>query len=197
MTTAALILIAVASGSAMAQSLPAVSPSGPAAPQRVPGDTAVFPNARIAFIDPGMFEDKKAGIKRYLDAVKPFRFEPQRKYPDLIHLPDRIKALADEITKLRESSVVDPKAIQVKQEEVERMESRLKHIHEQATADGEQVLKTVLGPVRIDIDKALRHYAIQHGLTMILHLGKFPVVMMDPSADITEAFIADYNSKNP
>ena len=70
---------------------------------------------------------------------------------------------------------------------------------EQADADVEKRYKEVVGPVSTDIGRALDQYASRNGLTMILDISKLlpAVLTMNPAMDITNAFIADYNSRNP
>ncbi len=199
MITTALGLFAIASVSASAQPRPAATPPRPAAPQPTPVAKANVPNTRIAIVDTSVFGDEKAGIKRYLNAVKNVKFEFGPKHTELNNLQSRIKALTDEITKLSGSSVVDPKSIQAKQEEVERLQRDLKYKKEQADADVEKRYKEVVGPVSTDIGKALDQFAVQNGLTMILDITKLlpAVLTVNPAVDITQAFIAEYNSKNP
>ena len=49
-----------------------------------------------------------------------------------------------------------------------------------------------------DIGNALIQYAAQNGLTMILDISKLlpAVLTVNPAMDVTQAFIADYNSKH-
>ncbi len=86
-----------------------------------------------------------------------------------------------------------------KQDEGERLQRDLKYKKEQFDADFERALTQAVAPVSTDIGKALDQYAAQHGLTMILDISKLlpALLTVSPATDITQAFIADYNSKHP
>ena len=115
--------------SAFAQTRPAApSPTPPpaaprpAAPQPTPVAPANVPTTKMALVDTTMFGDEKAGIARYVRAVKSVQGEFTGKTAELSNLQTRIKAIADEITKLSGSSVVAPETIKAKQDEGERLQ---------------------------------------------------------------------------
>ena len=199
---AAFVILAGAYVSASAQARPAtpspVTPR-PAAPQPTPGTTANVPDTKIALVDTTMFADEKAGIARYIRAFKGVQTEFAPRNSELVGLQTRIKALADEITKLSSNPVVGPETIQAKREEGERLQRELKYKQEQADADFQKRLGQVVSPISTDIGKALDQYASQHGLTLILDISKLlpAVLTVNPAMDITQPFIADYNSKHP
>lgn len=202
LTTTCLALLVIASISGSAQTRPAASPkpAKPAAPQPTPGAKPAVPDTRIAVVDTSVFQSDRGGITRYLNAVKSVQREFQPKQAELTNLQNRIKAIADEIAKLSGgNSVVSPQTIQAKREEGERLQRELKYKKEQADADFEKRYTEVVGPVSTAVGKALEQYAIQHRLTMILDISKLlpAVLTVNPAMDVTEAFIAEYNSKNP
>lgn len=195
--TVGFVVLATMSIFATAQTRP-----GTAAPQPTPVATvpaATVPATKIAVVDTNAFGDEKTGITRYLNAVRSVQDELKVRTVELITLQNRIKVLSDEITKLSGAAVVDPKAIQAKQDEGERLQRDFKYKKEQLDADSDKRYNEVVGPVSRDIGKALDQYSTQHGLTMILDISKLlpAVLSMNPAADITLAFIADYNSKHP
>jgi Skp family chaperone for outer membrane proteins len=178
---------------------PAAATPKPAAPQPTPVASVAVPATKIAFVDTTAFGDEKTGIKRYLNAVKSVQDEFHTRTAELVNLQNRMKAIADEITKLNGNAVVDPKNIQIKQDEGERLQREFKYKKEQLDADFEKRYGEVVVPISSDIGKALDQYLIQHGLTMILDVSKFAsaILTMNPAADITKDFITEYNSKNP
>ena len=200
--TTVFLLLFIASISAPAQTRPgtaAPSISRPASPQPTPAANAPVPDTKIALVDTGMFGDEKVGIKRYLNAVKTVQTALQPQMTELNTLQSRLKAVAEEITKLSGNAVVSPQTIQAKRDEGERLQRELKYKKEQADADFEKRYNEIVGPISTDIGKALDQYASQHGLTMILDISKLApaVLTANPAMDITQAFIAQYNSKNP
>ena len=191
---AAFVVLTGASVSVAAQTQPAGA--RPAAPQPTPAAAAPVPVTKIALVDTTLFGDEKAGINRYVSALKGVQATFQPRLIELNNLQNQIKALADEINKLSANPVVDLKP---KQDEGERLQRDLKYKKEQFDADFERALTQAAAPVSADIGKALDQYAAQHGLTMILDISKLlpALLTVSPAMDITQAFIADYNSKHP
>jgi Skp family chaperone for outer membrane proteins len=191
---AAIMLAAIVAVTASAQTRPAATtPARPAAPAA----TGPVPETKIAFIDTGAFGDEKAGITRYVTAVKSLEREFKPRQDELNGMQTRIKTIADEINKLSGSAVVDPKTIQAKQDEGERINRDLKYKKEQADADFAKRYQEVVGPISSDIGKALDAFASQRGITMILDISKLApaILTVNPNMDVTSAFIAEYNSK--
>jgi Skp family chaperone for outer membrane proteins len=200
--TSALVLFAIAAVSAVAQpgARPTATPSPiPAAPQSVRPASTPVPATKIAVVNTEAFRDEKVGIARYLKAAKSVDAEFQTRNAELTNLQTRIKALADEITKLSANPVVSPETIQAKQDEGARLQRELKYKKDLADADYEKRYNQVVLPVSRDIGNALIEYANQQGLTMILDISKLePAIMaLNPATDVTLAFITDYNSKHP
>jgi Skp family chaperone for outer membrane proteins len=199
---AALMLAAILALSASAQTRPGTArpAATPATPQSVaPAPNGPVPDTKIAFIDTGMFGEEKGGIGRYVNAVKSLEREFKPRQDELNTMQNRIKALADEIQKLSGNSVVDPKTIQAKNDEGERLQRDLKYKKEQADADFQRRYNEVVGPISQDIGKALDQFAQARGITMILDISKLApaILTVNPNMDVTAAFIQEYNSKNP
>lgn len=199
---AGLLIFTSASDPNLAQTRPAPggpATSTPAAPRPTPGAAAPVPATKMALVDTTMFADEKTGIVRYVRAVKSVQGEFATKTAELDSLQTRLKALADEITKLSGSPVVSQESIKAKQDEGERLQREFKYKQEQVNADFEKRLNQIVSPISTDIGKALDLYASQHGLTMILDISKLlpAVLTVNPAVDVTLPFIAEYNSKNP
>ena len=193
------MLAAIVTISASAQTRPGTAAARPTAPQTPAASNAPVPDTKIAFIDTGMFGEEKGGITRYVIAVKGVEREFQPRQTELAGIQTRIKALADEISKLSGNSVVDPKTIQAKQDEGERLQRDLKYKKDQADADFAKRYQEVVSPISTDIGKALDQFAQQRGITMILDISKLApaILTVNPAMDVTQAFIAEFNSKNP
>jgi Skp family chaperone for outer membrane proteins len=195
---AAIMLAAIVAVSASAQTRPAATtPARPAATTPPATSTGPLPDTKIAFINTEAFGDEKGGITRYVTAVKSLEREFQPRQTELNTMQTRIKGIADEIGKLSGNSVVDPKTIQSKQEEGERLQRDLKYKKEQADADFAKRYQEVVSPISADIGKALDSFASQRGITMILDISKLApaILTVNPNMDVTAAFIAEYNSK--
>ena len=161
--------------------------------------TGPVPAAKIAYVDTSAFNDEKTGITRFVAALKSLQREFQPRQAELQGIDTRLKAIADEISKTR--AVADPKAIQLKQEEGERLQRELEYKKKDYEAAAAKRYEEVVGPISADIGNAINAFAKQRGITMILDVSKPSMVesilTADPTMDVTVAFIADYNSKNP
>lgn len=196
---AAMMLAAIFAVSVSAQTRPAAGAAKPAAPQQTTPAAPVgpVPDTKIAYINTEMFGDEKAGITRYVTAVKSLEREFQPRTVELTNMQTRIKALADEYTKLSGSSVVDPKTLQAKQDEAERLNRDLKYKKEQADADFAKRYEEVVAPISQDIGNALTQFATQRGITMIIDISRMAgaILTANKNMDVTQAFISEYNSK--
>lgn len=186
--------------SASAQTRPATPARPPAATQTTPpASNLPVPETKIAYINTGAFAADKGGITRYVNAVNSLEREFKQRSDDLVGIQTRLKALADEINRLSGTTVVDPKTIQAKQDEGERLQRDLKYKDEQLKADMAKRYEEVVGPISQDIGKALDQFAAQRGITMIFDISKLaPAILTVNSAmDVTLPFITEYNSRNP
>lgn len=188
---------------ATAQTRPAPTQTPrPATPQPTPATpvaAAAVPAAKIAVVNTDAFRDDKVGITRYLKAFASLEAEFKPRNDELNNLQARLKTIADEINKLSSSSVVSPQTVQAKQDEGERLQRELKYKKEQADADFKKRYTEVVLPISTDIGNSLIDYANQRGITMLLDISKLEpaVLSLNPATDISQAFIADYNSKHP
>ncbi len=189
-----MMLAAIFAVSVSAQNRPATGTARPAAPA---APTGPVPETKIAYLNTEAFGDEKAGITRYVTAVKALEreFDPRQK--ELITMQTRIKTIADELGKLSSSSVVDPKSIQAKQDEGESLQRDLKYKKEQADAAFAKRYEEAISPISRDIGNALTQFATTRGITMILDISKLApaVLTANPAMDVTQAFISEYNSR--
>lgn len=196
----ALILIGAA-GSTIAQVRPGGTPTPtprPAAPQS-PGTEVPVPPSRIALIDTTMFADEKKGIYRYSDAIKIVQNQFASQTQELTNLQNRINALVEDIRKLRTAPTPDQRAIQTKQEEGTRLQQDWNTKKQRFDEDFSKRYQEVTSPISDQIGKAMDQFARDRGITMTLDFSKLLPALLTavPAVDVTEAFIADFNRKNP
>jgi Skp family chaperone for outer membrane proteins len=191
-TIAAAALAAIASVAASAQTAPRPA----AAPAQ--GGTTIA-EGRFAVIDTDQFADQAQGIKRLVVAYQTLdrEFKPRR--DSVQQLQTRYEALVKEINDTK--NVSDPKALAAKSDQADQLKTQI----EREQQDGQKALEKraneLLGPVQQDISNALVAYAKQRGISVVFDLSKLGNVVMlvnekDP-INITDAFIADYNQRNP
>jgi outer membrane protein len=149
----------------------------------------------MAMIYSEAFLDPKQGIARFNTLLTTLNreFEPRQRELDQIN--QRVAALTKEISDTQ--SVADPKTIQQKQESLEQMKREYQRKGEDAQAAYAKRRQEIFGPLQEDIGKALEAFAKARGITVIVDGSQVPVLYAAEAIDITRAFIADFNSKNP
>jgi Skp family chaperone for outer membrane proteins len=158
------------------------------APQAVP--------VKIAVIDTDEFNDPKTGVKKLLNALSQVeaRLKPMR--DEIVAMQTRYNAIATEVQNAQKTGV---NVSQAKIDEAQQLESDIKRKQEDGQKAYTRFSKQLVEPVNIEIAKAVEAYARTKNYDMVLDLAKFVGTMMvlNQSIDITKAFIADYNAKNP
>lgn len=204
MLAASTILSAIAVLSAQAQGTrpganvtpprPTASPAGGTTPANV-----AVPDSKIAFVDTEAFGDEKTGIARFVAALHTVQRELKPKQDEMLGIQTKLQQLAKDIDTLSKSTVVDPKSIQAKQEEGARLEREIKYKKEDFDATMQKRYREIVGAVSNDIGRELDVFAAQHGITLVLDVSKLvPAILSAKNEmDITLAFIAYYNAKNP
>jgi Skp family chaperone for outer membrane proteins len=175
---------------------------GGAAQPAAPATGGPVPASKIAFVNTQAFGDEKAGIGRYVAAMKNLEREFSPRLTELQNLQNKIKTIVDDIQKLSANSqLVDDKTINAKREEGEGLQRDLEYKKKQYDAAVAKRYEDIVGPISNDIGTALTTFAKARGITLVLDLSKpamlETILFGDPALDITSEFITDYNSKNP
>jgi Skp family chaperone for outer membrane proteins len=175
---------------------PAARPA--ATPTPAPANAPV-PQTKIAVIDTSMFGDEKTGIYRYIDASRMIANEFKPRTDEVQNLEKRLTALGNEIEALMKTSPANKPAVDAKQQQGEALQVEYNTKKAKLDEDLSKRYDQVVAPISRQIGSALDQFASQRGVTMTLDLSKLlPVVLtMMPAVDLTQAFINDFNSKNP
>lgn len=188
---AAVALLATVAVSASAQQRPAAPAAAPATQQA----TVAVPDSKIAMIYSDAFMDPKTGIAKFNSLLSTLNREFQPRQTELQGLQTKINALTKEITDTQ--SVADPNAIRAKRDQLEQLNIEFKRKGEDAEAAYTKRRQAIFLPLQQDIGKALEAFAKARGITVIVDGSQVPVVYAADSIDITQAFINEFNSKNP
>jgi Skp family chaperone for outer membrane proteins len=185
---------AAAALTASAQTKPAAAarPTRPAA-----GGAVRFAEGKFAIIDTGAFGDPKAGIRRLVAALQAVEREFKPRRDEAQTLRTRYSALAKEISDTK--AAADRKLLAAKADQAQQLETEIKRKQEDGQKALDKRIKELTVPVYQDIGAALQAYAKARGLSVVFDVGKMRGVVMvvDGGIDITSAFIADYNQRNP
>ena len=199
-TAAIAFFVALTAASAFAQprtgtGTGAVRPTATPAPA-VPSSSGNVPDSKVAIIDSTMFQDEKQGITKVVSALKRLSSEFQPSVTELQNLDQQIQKAKADLQKA--APVQDPKVTQQQQDKIDEMEKTLQRKNEDYQARVNKRLQEVRGPLYEDIGKALSAFAKARGITLILDASQLQgLFVVSDAVDITSAFIADYNSKNP
>ncbi|HZI61280.1 MAG TPA: OmpH family outer membrane protein [Pyrinomonadaceae bacterium] len=203
-----LILVALAT-TAVAQQ---PRPGAPATPRPTPTATApataapatqatvALPTSKIAIINTQEFMDAKTGILKFTTVVNKLNGEFQKARDDLNALRTRGEALEAEITKLRAAPAgtpIDQPALQVKVDQLEQLKKDVQRRAEDAQTAYNKRRDELFQPLQLEIGAALEVFAKARGINVVIDGAAVPLLYFEESTNITRAFIADFNSKNP
>jgi Skp family chaperone for outer membrane proteins len=176
-----------------------------AAPAQTPpagaGSSGPIGDSKVAVIFTDAFLDAKNGINKINTLANNLdrEFDPRRK--ELQGLQTRAQQLQDEITKLQQAAggtgPVDPKSIQQKIDTLDGLKKELQRKYEDYQTAVQKRQQEVLGPLQEEIGRALEVFAKARGISVLIDASRVPLIYAADNLDITRAFIADYNSKNP
>ncbi len=157
----------------------------------------------IAVVNTLAFGAEKGGITKYVNAQKKLDTEFKVEQAQLQTLATRINTLKKEIETLRNATnpnvPVSTKTVNDKAALHDNLAREFKFKQDNAKAKYNTRRQTLLGPVSLDIGKALQVFATQKGYGLILDAAKLDraglILAFDQKFDVTKAFIAYYNAR--
>lgn len=162
---------------------------------------------KLAFIDSGAFADEKAGITKYVNAYKGLVIEFKTATDEINGIGTRLGALSKEAQAIQDKLNGPPApgvdinvlraSLSQKLDEGQRLQIDMKRKQEDLKAKYEKRESAVAVPVMREIGAAIEVYRKAKGYDLILDAAKLgeSILGYDRSLDITDAFIADFNSK--
>jgi len=157
--------------------------------------TAVVP-VKIAVIDTDEFANPTTGVKKLLNGFNQVeaRLKPMR--DEIVGLQNRYTTLATEIQNAQKAGT---NISQAKIDEAQQLESDIKRKQEDGQKAYARITKQIVEPLNIEVAKAVEAFVKSKGYDMLLDLAKFngSMMVLNPGIDVTKAFVADYNAKNP
>ena len=142
------------------------------------------------------FYDPRSGINRILNALNGLDQELQPRKAELQRLQQRIKQLTNETSEFVSgpTPTIDP----AKLEELERLKIELQRKAEDIQSDYRKRRPEILNPIFEDLDKAIKSFAQQRGITLIFDGSKMDdaILSMREEVDLTRPFITEFNRAN-
>ncbi|HEX8370354.1 MAG TPA: OmpH family outer membrane protein [Pyrinomonadaceae bacterium] len=160
---------------------------------------------RIVTINTAMFEDTKAGITRYVNAMTALDNEFKPSYTELQTMNTRLQTLQKQYNDLytqaqTPNSPIKQESLQAKLDEIQGLQVEFKRKQEDAKIKFERRQAIVMGPVMQDIMKAISEFTKQKGYGLVLDAAKLDnagiILGWDESkVDVTKEFVIFYNAR--
>ena len=175
-------------------SLSAAAQTGGAAPQPAAGGT--IPDGKVVVINTTVFPAQVLELKQKYEQV-------DGKFKDRFQ---KLEGMKQEITKLTnelnaQANVLPEDKKREKTDSIELLTRQGKRDQEDLNADVEKELETATKPVRDKLFQSLSNYAAKHNIVMVLSLAgaaqSGTLAFWNPSSDITDEFVKEYNRANP
>jgi Skp family chaperone for outer membrane proteins len=146
---------------------------------------------KMAIIDSDEFADTKTGVKKLLNALTQVDNGLTTLRQELVNKNNRLQALAQ---KANAGTITQAEA-----DEADNLKRDIQRGQEDGQRKQDQLTRQFVNPVLSDLSTALQTYAKQRGFDLVVDISKVPAtfLVVNESVDITSAFIADFNAKNP
>jgi outer membrane protein len=199
-----IVAIVIVGTTSVTAQRPAAGPGAQPTPTQPTPQTAApsaaLPTSKMAVIYTDLFLDQKTGIAKFNIVVNKLNAEFLKTKDDLSQMQTRASALENEINKLRgapEGTPIDQRSLQQKIDQLDQLKKDIQRKGEDAQAAYNRRRQELFAPLQDDIGKALEAFAKARGITVIIDAAQVPLLYAAENTDITRAFIADFNSKNP
>lgn len=186
LTALAALVLLLGAVSASAQQPPATSAAQP----------LVVPDGKVAVINTAVFTNQIGELKQKYDQLE-IQFKPRS---DKIQADQ--KRMSDLENELRtKGPTLAAERAQQMSNEIEDLKRRMQRDVEDARADLGKAEEVATKPVRDKLFQFLQSYASQRGIVLIINLAGAAqsgvLAYINPSNDITDDFVKEYNKANP
>ncbi len=190
---AALAFTAIATLTANAQT--AARPAATAPAQTSGG--ALPADGKIAIIDTGAFTDPKVGVTRLVRVFESVEREFKPRRDELQGLRTRYEQIGKDFDATK--GVADQKSLAAKADQAEALKKEIERKQEDGQRALDKRIRELSDPIYQEISTALQAYSKQRGITVLFDASKMAGAMLvvNDGIDITDAFIKDYNQRNP
>ena len=151
---------------------------------------------RIAVIHTDSFYEPGRGISRIVTAIKKLDQEFESRKGELQRLQRRAEQLSSEVESGAVAFATPPHP---KIDELEQLKKDLQRKAEDTQADYAKRTRDELNPIFEELDKAIRVFAQQRGIGLILDTSQLEegILFLDESLDLTRSFITEFNRLHP
>ena len=173
------ILLALAAGAVGVSAQPAV-PAQPAP-------------AKVGVVRSAMFSNTTGGITRYVNAIRTLDAEFKSRRDEITQLVARFEALQKAPANETQAQLA------TRQDQAQTLQIDITRKQEDARTAYTRRFGQLTDPIQKSIVDALTAFAKARGIDVLIDASKFTdgLLLVNEGADITAAFIRDFNSKNP
>ncbi len=172
--------------------------------------TQQTPSFKVGMINTLAFDDAKAGITKYAAAMSGVNAGFKKELDDLNASVVRLQNLEKELTALQKQLTTTTPGVPVnntqlqttfntKVEEYDKLGREYKFKQEDVRTRYQRRRQEVLGPILLDIGKAMQEFAKQRGFSILLDASKLDesgtLLALDDKVDLTKDFITFYNTR--
>jgi Skp family chaperone for outer membrane proteins len=177
---------------------PAPTPAAPTPAASAAGNVTL-PMSKMGVIYTEAFLDQKSGILKFNSLITKLNSEFQKAKDELNQMQQRAQQLQDEITKLQsaQGAPIDQKSLQSKVDQLEQLKKDIQRKGEDAQGAYNRRRAELFAPLQEEIGRALEAFAKARSINVIIDGTQVPLIYAADSIDITQAFIIEFNSKNP
>lgn len=164
---------------------------------------------KIGLIDTASFEDDKAGITKFITGRKSLDAEFKKDLDELTAIANRMQTLDKELIALEGQLKasggvpVNRESLQAtyntKADELGKLDRELKFKRDDTKVRYERREQVVMGPIMLDIGKAMKEYQKQKALSLLLDATKLysagVLLAWDDVNDVTADFVKFYNAR--
>jgi Skp family chaperone for outer membrane proteins len=197
------VFVLALTGSAMAQRPAGNTQRPPATTQATPPQqtaSVALPMSKMGIIYSDMFLDGKEGINKFAATITKLNGEFQKIKDEITQMQVRAQTLQDEIAKLQGAPAgtpIDQRSLQTKIDQLEQLKKDAQRKGEDAQAAYNKRRQELFMPLQQEVGVALEAFAKARNINVIIDAAQVPLIYAADSIDITKAFIADFNAKNP
>ncbi len=176
---------------------PAARPTATPAPSAPAQASVPVPVSKMAVIYTDAFLDQKAGIAKFNSVLAKLNGEFKQIKDELDGMQTRAQTLEAEINNLRQNSATPVATLQTRIDQLDQLKKDAQRKGEDAQANYNRRRQELFFPLQDEIGKALEVFAKARGINVIIDGAQVPLLYAAESIDITRAFIAEFNTKNP
>ena len=163
--------------------------------------------SKIGLINTLAFGDTKAGITKYATAMNTVDTGFKGELDGLKTMVTRLQTLETELTNLQKQAATPGQTntaqlqttYNTKVEEYDKLGREYKFKQEDVRTRYQRRRQEVMGPILMDIGKAMQEFAKQRGYTLLFDASKLDeggvLLTLDEKADVTKDFITFYNAR--